>query len=125
MTDAPDIVYIVTSGEYSDYGIDSVWTTREAAEEAASTDRDARVEEWAVDTTETRTFLEWRARVTPGADVRVDDRPMQTNYHSRPEAYRASNGWYGWGYGPTPEHARKSLSDALAKAKAEALENDE
>jgi hypothetical protein len=43
-------VYIVTSGSYSDYGIVSVWSTKEAAEKVAKAmtrkNDDADVEEW-------------------------------------------------------------------------------
>jgi hypothetical protein len=121
-----DRVFIVTSGEYSDYGIESVWTTREAAEQHAGTW--GSVEEWLLNTTAERSELFWRAWIDPiTGEVRVSDKP--TEYAEIPRAEARKNqrswgfvpppiGWLAWGYGTTPEHARKSLSDALAKAKA-------
>ncbi len=123
-------VYIVTSGEYSSYGISSVWSTREAAEEAAR--GYGTVEEWLLDTDIDRGVVQWHAWVVPATgEIRVGDRAETTNNPSPTEVtapgYRYSYGerttvWTGHGYGPSPEHARKSLSDAIAKAKAELLE---
>lgn len=136
----PDRVYLVTSGEYSDYGVESVWTTREAAE-ASLHGRDeydhARVEEYLLNTTQERSIIEWRAWIDPrNGGIRVAERATETNApgstevrrrtarsYTRPWGSREKQSeWEGNGYGPTPERARKSLSDALAKAKAERQE---
>ena len=45
-------VYIVTSGCYSDYSIDAVFSTREAAEAYIGTKTNRDIEEWQVDTEE-------------------------------------------------------------------------
>ena len=50
----PKKVFIVTSGCYSDYGISSVYSTREAAEKAIGDDKDndgygSRIEEYVLD----------------------------------------------------------------------------
>ncbi|MEV7827485.1 hypothetical protein [Microbacterium enclense] len=130
----PDRVFIVTSGEYSSYGISSVWSTREAAEKAAA--GWGEVEEWLLNTTHDREIVEWRAWIDQRDEsIRVSDRPVHTNSigHTHvgrtrplPPIYGGSSPrtakWAGEGYGPTPEHARKALSDALAKAMAEELE---
>jgi hypothetical protein len=123
-------VFIVTSGEYSDYGIHSVWSTREAAEAAAS--GWGEVEEWILDTEPDGGEIQWHAWVDGiTGEMRVADKPDVTNNPSPtvvyPPATRRWDGkprsfWAGHGYGRTPEHARKSLADAIAKAKAEANE---
>ena len=50
MAPTPKKVYLLTGGEYSDYGIDAVFATNELAEEAARTTVGSRrdVEEWTV-----------------------------------------------------------------------------
>ncbi|KKK61798.1 hypothetical protein LCGC14_3010720 [marine sediment metagenome] len=42
-------IYIVTSGAYSDYGIDAVFSRRELAEEFSGLKEDSVVEEWDID----------------------------------------------------------------------------
>jgi hypothetical protein len=42
-------VYIVTSGEYSDYGIRAVFSTPELAQRYAKVIRDGEIEEWSLD----------------------------------------------------------------------------
>lgn len=122
-----DRAFFVTSGEYSDYRIHSIWTTREAAE-AAGGEYDT-VEEWIVNTTTERTITQWHAWLTTTGEIRVGERAVETN---QPGTTRvtpflrrgAFQDWEGHGFGPSPEHARKSLSDALAKAKAEQIETE-
>ena len=43
------IIYIVTEGEYSDYGIEGVYTKKELAEEAVAGCPNSEIEEWEAD----------------------------------------------------------------------------
>ena len=42
-------VYVVTSGSYSAYGIEIIWSTKELAEEYLAKYPDGRIEEWDMD----------------------------------------------------------------------------
>ncbi len=65
--------FVVTKGCYSSYGIESVWSTREAAEKAAvalnggplskNHDNDVQIEEWVLDVTEENAGHMWRVHV--------------------------------------------------------------
>ena len=121
-------VFIVTQGSYSDYSIVSVWDTLEEAQKHAPATTpygDASdIEEWVLNGQEERTVTQWRAHLDPHTeDIVVDEKATETAhpYHTevRPHPAMADLRWYGSGYGPTPEHARKSLADALAQAKSE------
>lgn len=116
MASIPRTVFIVTSGEYSDYRIDSVWDTREAAEAHALNWAD--VEEWILNDNQRRTITQWQA-YTQWDEIRVRDEPFVSDQVDHTTVEKRGDRWCGWGYGPTPEHARKSLADALAKAKAQ------
>lgn len=127
-----DRVFIVTSGSYSDYSIDSVWTTREAAEKAAGDY--GTVEEWLLNEREERTIVLWESTIDPKGGIVVADKPFEVSGEVPttkvwvPWSHRGfSHGTHvieekpplGHGYGISPEHARKSLADALAKFKAD------
>lgn len=121
-------VFIVTQGSYSDYKIVSVWDTLEEAQKHAPATTiygdEADIEEWVLNRDEEKTVIQWRASIDPRTgNIVVGNKPSQTSRIDHPEVRRnwglQGVNWYGWGYGPTPEHARKSLADALAKAKAE------
>lgn len=120
-----DRVFLVTSGEYSGYSINSVWSTLEAAEKAAGTW--AEIEEWLVGITEERTVAQWHAWINViTGEIKVADQAIATpspgKTYVEQLGVRSGSVWSGHGFGPSPEHARKALADALAKAKAEHLE---
>jgi len=117
------VVFIVTSGEYSDYCISSVWANQlDADHEAARLRADGHyaveVEEWQLNDSESSPVLQWQAYLTARGEIVVRDSPWEVQQVAHTTVQRDGRGWRGWGYGPSPEHARKSLSDALAKAKA-------
>lgn len=133
---AIDRVFIVTTGEYSDYRINSVWTTREAAERKFAKNGDGEIEEFILDNEGDRDVVLFRANlntdredheivVEDTAIVFVSDVPQTYVAYSRGSLYGHGPFWYGTGYGVSPEHARKNLADALAKAKAEQIETGE
>ena len=127
--ESPVIVYVITSGDYSDYTIDSIWTTREAAEREAGGWGD--IEEYVLNDRVASPIIQWRARVDgyTGAII-VDEKPQWQQEVKRTKIWPATtayprksiNGFLGEGYGPSPEHARKSLADAIAKAASEVAE---
>lgn len=127
MTSEDKRVYIITEGSYSDYRISSVWTTREEAEKhlpTSSYGEDVSIEEWLLNEREPREVVEYSAFLAPNLDEPRMAGPYRTNSPQRGSAEKDrrgiyGEGWYAWGYGPTPEHAIKSASDALAKARAE------
>lgn len=130
------IAYLVTSGQYSDYHVESVWTTREAAEKQLVNRTDdydePRIEEYILNGSPVPAPVQWRARIGVDGTIYAEDRPMNTQVVEHTEVWKVGqymrggqrNGWSGYGYGPSPEHAVKSLSDALAKAQAQAQEAD-
>ena len=67
-------VYIVTSGSYSDYRIECVFSTREKAEEYLQYhDDEYRIEKYAIDEEFVRSEGEWRVAIDlSGDDVQVD-----------------------------------------------------
>lgn len=97
MSDDPTTVFIVTSGSYSDYGVYSAWTTYEAAKAEAG--NSGQVEEWDIH--------------TGTGEIIVFDRPDEGGRQAQCRSLYLVGG------------TRKSLADALAKAKAEHAENRE
>ena len=118
-------VFVVTSGEYSDYSIDSVWPTREEANRRAATW--GQVEEYPFGQIPSRERLYWEAY--------LDSITEEVLVYSQQKVYSGPMSWVGLAdydingkkvingraFGLTPEAARKALSDALAKFNAEAL----
>lgn len=126
MTTDDKRVYIVTEGSYSDYRIVSVWTTHEEAEKHLPKNQWGEavgIEEWLLNENEQREVVEYSAFMAPDLDEPSVSGPNPTNNpgigSAEKRGSRYGDGWHAWGYGPTPEHAIKSASDALAKARAE------
>lgn len=126
MNEGITTIYIVTWGSYSDYQIHSVWDNLPDAQRAAGDDGESHIEPYVLNSGQERDFIEWRAHIDKGTTIVVDDKASETHPPGLTEVeWRktymtpASGVWVGWGYGPSPEHARKNLSDAWAKAKAE------
>lgn len=122
----PVTVFVVTDGEYSDYHIRSIWTRREDAEREAS--RWGYVEEWVLNDRTERYVVRWKASLASDGRVVVDDKPVMMQEVEPSRAWRTSatsiyrGGINAVGYGKSPEHARKNLSDAVAKFEAEQAE---
>lgn len=119
-----------TTGEYTDdrFTTSRARTTCEGCQ-AKMTGQSHDVEEWLVNTTAERTITQWHAWLTlDRGEICVSTRATETNQPgiTKVRVFRRRDDsvyWEGHGFGPSPEHARKALSDALAKAKAELLEN--
>lgn len=128
-------VYILTSGCYSDYSIVSVYLDKEKAEAAAELFN--RKDRYAYCSVEEYTLEEDLPVTLYGIRIRADITGKMVEEEMSPITVSASQvaNWYGqvhpvvspsqevqfWGsaHGRTPELARKSLYDAIAKAKAE------
>jgi hypothetical protein len=117
------MIYLVTSGCYSDYGVESVWTTREAAD-AQCVGRDdsngygSRVEEFYLDAPSNPEAVWWEANYRDGA-ITVADK-AQTFDSPPPEPIvwgRPGTPYQARAYGRSPEHARKILSDHIAASR--------
>jgi len=138
-------IYIITSGSYSDYSINAVYLDRALAQQKVELMKlagysDVEAEQWPVDTTLPQivhvaslqhpwVHLGERQRPVPNynADpVVVALRPQLHDSDKLPRTHITSHPlgdgkarYAGVGYGRTPEHAEKSLWDALAQHKAE------
>jgi len=126
-------VYIVTSGEYSDYGINRVFTDKERAELYCAMHEGGCdpyfVEEWETDDVEISTtkpyYRRWEAKITPsGLLLWIGDACTFTEKNSI-EKYRNYNG--SWFYiviatldkDKTEDEAKKIIFDRLAAWKCE------
>lgn len=118
-------VWVVCSGEYSDRYVDRVFSDEETARIYAGPQGD--IEEFPLDEPPIRDQFYWYAYVDHHNNVKVvnwvevHDQKPPTEVYQAQEYYRRGK-WIGKAYGRSPELARKALSDALAKARAEALE---
>jgi len=132
-------IYIVTSGDYSTYGINAVFTTRQAAEDyveiwnRASSDTDwASIEEWTADAANSK-FLVYRVNYGPSVsrgqdggiswtrESSMNRAPMMVTDQAPVPAFietRADGRVYGHAEGYSYEQAEKALYDALAQHKA-------
>lgn len=120
------IAYIVTAGSYSEYRICSVWDNAEDAEREAAkygTGYDsALVQEYILNSTASPHPPLWKAKLSENGDIKVDDRafPAVEAGDIRSEVWPKRNGGLtGYAYGVSPDIARKSLQDAMAKHKAQ------
>lgn len=117
-------IYIVTSGTYSDYGIEAVFTTEEKAKEYVDKYGDydnRRIEVWDTDTTntnkETAIYTVW---ITPECTSALNR--GQPEKRNTIRAYKCSTG-RGIGYEITvesdgTERAKKIAAERLAQVKA-------
>ena len=136
-------IYIVSSGEYSDYSINSVFTDKAKAEACVEIRNRASnysvygIEEWDAD--QTLPFEAYSVRFSPKliatgkrkfasyvGESQLERVPGVTVVEALPEAIvhkvRLADGseiFMGTAFGLTYEKAEKSFWDALAKAKAE------
>lgn len=130
------IIYIVTSGEYSDYGIEAVYTDQEAAEKHVKLGNLSREDSYRLETYETDavvpqlyytvTYYRAISREAKATGYRVGEpilveQPAPQLAYEKPRTHvrRDGNIYEGIGYGRSIEAAKKSLWDAIAKAKAE------
>ena len=128
-------VYLVSSGEYSDYSIQAIFATKELAE--AALDRDGadwrkydsvRIEEYTLLTSLDRIEV-WQAsndfwgkwRTTRDL-VYVED-AEQLEERAWVDYREKGKKWWANGRAATPDRALKIARDALAKAKAERAEH--
>lgn len=126
-------VYVVTSGSYSDYGIDAIFSTKELAETYVSRmDNNSsysgyNIEEWPIDAGLPRLFYGVRlAREFDQENKKLTEeailsemRPEHRVERPKTNVYLRGDSWEGIAWGSSYDVARKSLWDALAKAKAE------
>lgn len=125
------MIYIAVSGDYSDYGIDAVFTVKEAAEKYVelrnkqSRYANASIEEWEADTPLPSLWYSVSLRQPFSSEGKGDEpvigdgTPSLSVEKPRTLVYKRNGFWVGSAYGRTPEKARKNLWDAIAKAKAE------
>lgn len=115
-------VYIVTSGSYSDYGIDSVWDNYKDAQKVA--DRfggEGYVEEYVLNNASRPAKPLWAAHMrTDGfkldatATDASDTRDISTQVWHHPQTGQI----FADAYDVSPERAEKKLYDAIAEYKA-------
>jgi hypothetical protein len=96
-------IFIVTDGEYSDYSICSVWSTKEKADEMVRIKRldeysSARVEEYEVDPTEYVEKEGIRVMISMGTGemiMELEDRFMgKTHKYPHPDVFVSPGTWY-------------------------------
>jgi hypothetical protein len=111
--------YLVTSGDYSDYRIVGVFSTREAAE--ACIDRQAEygsdnndIEEWDLDLPLEMQLGCYVCRVDADGEVVTEQR---STYYTACEPAKKIGRLFQ-GYGKTPEHAKRSAIDLWREWKA-------
>lgn len=133
-------IYMVSQGEYSDYSVLGLYTTREAADEHAALLNKARVygdeasvEEWEADA-RNRNVLVYGVNAFPARDENelrkgptvIDRNPFPQVMAEVPPPHvwlpRYAKHPEGQAYGLSYEAAEKALHDALAKFKAEQLD---
>jgi len=130
MSEESKKVYLITSGEYSDYGVDMICSTREGAERALELyfsnrgqyDR-ASIEEWDMDVRKPVDMIPcwffWYNMKTDSFD-RLDQHHYQPtgiiNYIERTQVLIGSV------MATNEEHAKKKIYDMVAKKKAELAE---
>jgi alpha-L-arabinofuranosidase len=115
------MVYVVTSGTYSDYEIRRIFSTREMAEEYAHT---LKIEEWEVDAAfdpstdvywyivmnDRQTWAAERQETPPGPDNGLFNSPLNT-------VTRSLDQWRTWVRAPNETHAIKIGAELITEAK--------
>ena len=120
-----DKVYIVTEGEYSDYAICGVFTTREAADQAIKLGefRYAEVEVWTLNET-ADSPVQYHAGVLLDGTVKfvhdIGPRYDLDGVYYEPRAVKTTEGLYFYGYGKTAEHARRAADQLRREYKVTA-----
>lgn len=113
-------VWVVEKGQYSDRRVVAVFDTKEAAEALANVD-DLTITETELNVIASDMRPVFRARLEVTGTITVSD--WMELHEDDTQVYWAEWShppqWQGRAFGATPEHARKNLADALAKAKAE------
>lgn len=117
-------VYIVTSGTYSDYQIDAVFSTEDKAK--AYLDKHGNYDNRQIE--EYDTDIEDTNRETAIYSVHIDSKRIEVrrdDFHSMPDTIRAYESYCGSGLGYTltvetdgAERAKKIASERLAQVKA-------
>lgn len=126
-----DVVYVVTTGTYSDYEIRRIFSTREKAEEYACTlqrrasyEPEAQIEEWEVDTPfdpitdvywyivmdDRETWAAERQETPPGPENGLFNSPLNA-------VTQSVNQWRVWVRAPHEEYAIKIGAELIAHAK--------
>lgn len=126
-------VYVVTSGSYSDYGIDAIFSVKEDAEKYAELmDKNYKyvnhnVEEWAIDAGLPRLYygvrfardIDRTSNTLTNEAVLSELPPSYTMVRPKTSVYLRGTEYEGTGWGESYDQAKKSLWDAIAQAKAE------
>jgi hypothetical protein len=119
------VVYIVTTGSYSDYTISSVWDNRaDADREAAKFKGEGYVEEYVLNSSEKPHPPLWMAKYRNGiitvpdrATAATDAGDIATEVWKSAIEGKPAILAHAWGI--SPEIARKNVADAVAKWRAE------
>lgn len=121
-------VWIVTSGSYSDYGIEAVFDNAEAAEAMAGSLGDGSADRWTVGSTYDASRVAWTA-YDYGEDhgvivLRVGDgEPLEESAINAPQQIEGHDGepcgWQVIVRAHNQEHALKIAAEQIAMAKAQ------
>jgi hypothetical protein len=124
-------VWIVTEGEYSDYRIKRIFSTRKLAKAYAKSIRDGfrdrtDIEEWDVDSEWNADEVYWLVRFYEGGELfgvyRENDgaeRPQFLNWFERVQSPYHGQLWEGRVQARDHDHAIKVAAEQLAMAKAQ------
>lgn len=112
-------VYVVTSGEYSDYSIDAIFKTRELAEGYISLKGNSYPGHWSIEE-HTLNAAPAKTEYEALVNFKTGEQYSDTRHVVANERITYNLGAsIIYGYGKTPEHALKAARDNRAKLMAE------
>jgi hypothetical protein len=116
-------IYILTAGDYSDYHIIGVYSTRELAEQAQFLYRDSQIEEYSLDNIPEHPpgMKAWEVLVSDESGVNCysidpDNRVPYENYFTTHEGFLTAS-YHVWAF--DYDHARKIAQDQWYQYKAQ------
>lgn len=129
MSDTRRIVYIVAEGEYSDYGIVSIWENKEDAEKVVAARgghkvigemiSNAHIEEWPLNEQKDLALRAYQVWLFSSGDVEVKDQGFGTGQREYGQAEGGIGAYVVEVTGPNPEHARKVGLNLITQKKAQ------
>lgn len=127
MSEKMKTVYLVTSGSYSNYGIEAAFSTRELAQKyidaTSSSDRwdAAEIEEWDLDDNAEKLIAGFKfyfGRINESGDITELEECHSRYSNNEVPGFDAANSMYSSMMAKDKEHARKILGERHAVVKA-------
>jgi len=115
-------VYVVTSGEYSDYHIVAVYQSRKLAEQCAKLGREAEVEEWPIRTGLPKKLANFSCELDKNHNDVESSRNLWEDLvwpNEMNDVNVHDNGYFLRVDGYNPDKVKKVFADRVAKYKAE------